>query len=135
MSRMVLADTGPLYALADPSDQFHARAAYELKRLQGEQFDVATAHPILMEAYSLILRRLGLRRSQIWLKQTCSGVGLINPAPEDYLDAIRVIDALPDQRLTLFDGLLAVLSRRLALPVWTFDRHFELMRARVWRPD
>jgi predicted nucleic acid-binding protein len=33
----------------------------------------------------------------------------------------------------LFDAIAAALSRRLKLPVWTFDQDFDLLRARQWR--
>ncbi len=39
-----------------------------------------------------------------------------------------------DHPITLVDALLARLTRRLEVPVWTFDRHFITMRTRVWRP-
>lgn len=39
----------------------------------------------------------------------------------------------PDQSITLFDAILAVLSDRLALPIWTFDHHFDVMGSDVWR--
>lgn len=43
------------------------------------------------------------------------------------------LSALPDQAITLFDATLAVLASRLKLEVWTYDHHFDVMRAKVWR--
>jgi len=60
-------------------------------------------------------------------------VVLINPTPDDYLAAASRIRAYSDQPLTMFDGVLVVLGERLGLPVWTYDYHFDLMRANVWR--
>jgi predicted nucleic acid-binding protein len=37
-----------------------------------------------------------------------------------------------DQPITLFDALLATLSAELSLPVWTYDKHFEVMKAEIW---
>jgi hypothetical protein len=37
MKRVVLADTGPLYAAVDPDDQYHGRAQRELKRLSRDK--------------------------------------------------------------------------------------------------
>ena len=56
----MLVDTGVLYALVDPDDQYHARAHEELTRLADEKLEVLIAYPILLESYSLVLRRLEL---------------------------------------------------------------------------
>jgi predicted nucleic acid-binding protein len=55
----VLADTGPLYAAADPDDAHHKRARRELSRLGAARYEVVVAYPILFEAYTLVLFRLG----------------------------------------------------------------------------
>ena len=38
-----------------------------------------------------------------------------------------------DQPITLFDATVAVLGARLQVEIWTYDHHFDLMRAAVWR--
>jgi predicted nucleic acid-binding protein len=43
--RAVLADTGPLYAAADPDDAHHKRAHQELQKLAREQYEVLVAYP------------------------------------------------------------------------------------------
>ncbi len=58
---VVLADTGPLYAALDPDDTYHARAQEEITKLNRAGVNVAVIYPILQEAYSLILYRLGTR--------------------------------------------------------------------------
>lgn len=47
----VLADTGPLYAAVDPSDEHHERAQEDIRRLNSEGFGVAVAYPTLCECY------------------------------------------------------------------------------------
>jgi len=59
MKGAVLADTGPLYAAVDPDDEYHARAQRELKRLARDKREVVIAYPTLLEAYTLVLYRLG----------------------------------------------------------------------------
>lgn len=57
----------------------------------------------------------------------------MNPVPEDYREAVKNVLAFTDQKITLFDATVAVLAGRLGLQVWTYDHHFDVMRAMVWR--
>ena len=133
MRRALLADTGPLYASADPDDSYHLRAQRELRRITRERREVIVAYPTLAEAYTLVLYRLGKDAASSWLSDVRSGAALVNPTPEDYQDAIQRLLAFPDQPITLFDATLAMLSARLGAEVWTYDHHFDLMRTAVWR--
>ncbi|HXP47797.1 MAG TPA: PIN domain-containing protein [Terriglobales bacterium] len=133
MRRSVLADTGPLYAAADPDDAHHQRAHRELRRITRDKREVIVAYPTLAEAYTLVLYRLGKQPALSWLDDVRSGVALVNPTPEDYQEAMKKVLAFPDQPITLFDATLAVLCGRLGVEVWTYDHHFDLMRAAIWR--
>lgn len=133
MRRAVLADTGPLYAAADRDDAHYDRAHRELRRLAREKLEVIVAYPILSEAYTLVLYRLGKDFASSWMKDVLSGVALLNPTPEDYHEAINKIRAFADQPITLFDATMAVLGDRLGIEIWTYDHRFDLMRAAVWQ--
>lgn len=99
MSGVAPADTGPLYALADPSDQFHDRAHRELGNIVSRNNSILVVFPVLCEAHTLVLRRLGGRYATVGLRK------------------------YSDHPITLIDALLARMTRRLEAPVWTFDRH------------
>jgi predicted nucleic acid-binding protein len=128
----VLADTGPLYAAADPDDAHHKRARRELSRLADGRREVVVAYPTLLEAYTLVLFRLGESAALNWLKEM-EAAALVNPVAEDYRQAIAKLRSLKQQPITLFDAVVATLARRLGLEVWTYDHHFDDMRVAVWR--
>ena len=132
MRTAVLADTGPLYAAADRDDAHHKRARRELKRLAGTHREVVVSYPTLLEAYTLVLFRLGNDAALNWLEEMASAA-LVNPNAEDYRQAIDKVRSLKDQSITLFDALVASLAHRLNLQVWTYDHHFDVMRVNVWR--
>lgn len=132
MRTAVLADTGPLYAAADPDDAHHKRARRELKRLAGTHREVVVSYPTLLEAYTLVLSRLGNEAALNWLEEMASAA-LVNPNAEDYRQAVDKVKSLKDQPITLFDALVASLADRLNLQVWTYDYHFDVMRVDVWR--
>jgi predicted nucleic acid-binding protein len=133
MKKAVLADTGPLYAAADPDDAHHARARRELSLLGRDRWEVMVAYPTLAEAYTLVLYRLGKKACLRWLEEILSGVSLVNPLPLDYHEAMKRLQAFRDQPITLFDATVAVLGARLGIEIWTYDHHFDLMGADVWR--
>jgi predicted nucleic acid-binding protein len=132
MRPAVLADTGPLYAAADPDDAHHKRARRELRRLADENHEIVVAYPTLLEAYTLVLFRLGEAAALRWLDDMDTAA-LINPSAEDYRHAVVRVQSSKDQSITLFDALVATLASRLGLEVWTYDHHFDGMRAAVWR--
>ena len=129
----MLADTGPLYALTDPSDQHHARSRAELATIDASNLTVAVSYPTLCETHTLILRRLGGPYARQWLEEMLDGALLMNPESADYSQAAIQLTRFPDHPITLVDAVTAALSRRLEFPVWTFDRHFTTMRAKLWR--
>jgi len=133
MKRSILADTGPLYAAADPDDQYHERAQRELKRLNRDKRSVIIAYPTLLESYTLVLYRLGKQVASMWLTETMAGASFVNPAAEDYRAATAKVLSFQDQSITLFDATVAVLAQRSELQVWTYDHHFDVMRVPVWR--
>ena|SRR2546423_5610987 len=132
MIRAVLADTGPFYAANDEGDEHHQRALTDLRELAIARQEILVAYPILLEAYSLLLVRLGRRAASNWLIEM-SDASFVNPTPEDYRRAFRIVQSLADQKITLMDATLGALAVRLGLEVWTYDHHFDLMRVPVWR--
>ena len=132
MTRGVLADAGPLYAVADAGDAHHQRARKELHRLQVERWHVSVAYPTLLETHALVLARMGADAALRWLTYILDAA-VVNPTPEDYRQAFAKVRALPDQNITLFDATVAMLATRLGLQVWTYDHHFDVMRVPVWR--
>jgi predicted nucleic acid-binding protein len=130
---IVLADTGPLYAARDRSDTYHGRAHDELARLRAQNLKVVVPYPILLESYSLVMRKLGNREAHALLAEVTNTSFLTNAMEEDYQDAAVTILPYRNQDLTLFDTVLAAMSDRLEAPVWTFDHHFDVMSVRVWR--
>lgn len=131
--RAVIADTGPLYAAFDPSDQYHIQSQAELQRLEQESLDVIILYATVLESYSLVLQRLDTQLALTFLESLVTGSELINPTVNDYLAAQDKVARYPDQRITLFDAITAVVADRLSLPVWTYDYHFDIMQALVWR--
>jgi predicted nucleic acid-binding protein len=132
MIRAVLADSGPLFAAVDEGDEHHLAARQQLETLDQERRTVVVAYPILLEAYSLVLHRLGVTAAQKWIA-LLTAASLINPDVEDYGRALVMVRNFPDQRISLVDATLAALSSRLGLEVWTYDHHFDVMRVPVWR--
>lgn len=132
MRRAVIADTGPLYAAVDPDDAHHKRASKELERMSREKREVVVAYPTLLEAYTLILFRLGSDTALRWLNDMAEA-SLVNPTSEDYRQAVMKVQTLAGQPITLFDATVAAMSTRLNLEVWTYDHHFDVVRVKVWR--
>jgi predicted nucleic acid-binding protein len=132
MMRAVLADTGPLYAAVDPEDEHHARALLELRKLNRDRQEIVILYSTLLEAYSLIMFRLGRDVASNWLLDMAQ-TALVNPTSEDYWQAAARIRALTDQSITLFDAVAAVVATRLKVDVWTYDHHFDVMRIGIWR--
>lgn len=132
MMRAVLADIGPLYAAVDPHDARHEQAIRELSKLGDEKHQVVVAYPTLLEAYTMVLYRLGKNVASNWLSEI-GETTMINPTPEDYRDAFARLRALGDEDITLFDATVAALAIRMGLEVWTYDHHFDVMRVPVWR--
>jgi len=132
MKRSILADTGPLYAAADPDDQYHERAQKELKRLNRDRRAVVVAYPILLESYTLVLYRLGKEAASKWLGETMAGANLVNPAAEDYRAATAKLLSFKDQPILVrCDGRDT--SPRTGFSVCTYDHHFDVMRLPVRR--
>lgn len=131
----ILADTGPLYAAFDTGDQYHARARAEIDYLIQQGVTVHLAHSTLSEAYSLVLYRFSPSEALDFLEQLKKSVLLLLPQSKDYEQAFDILKRLSDQRISLFDAILYSVSKRMTLPVWTYDHHFDVMQAQVWRQE
>jgi len=133
MKRAILADTGPLYAAVDPDDAYHSQSHEELARLTRDKREVLVAWPTLMEAYTLVLYKLGNATARSWLAGVLDTAIVVNPFAEDYPMAARLVSQFVDQQVTLFDATAATLATRLKVEVWTYDHHFDVLRVPVWR--
>ncbi|ADH62221.1 hypothetical protein Mesil_0279 [Allomeiothermus silvanus DSM 9946] len=128
----VLLDTEVLYAHAVPSDQLHRRAQEEQEVLWGQGYAGMVLYPTLLETQRRILQRTYPQFAQAWFEAVLEELNPINPDAQAYRDAAKLLRNYPDQKITLHDAALAIVSRDLAIPAWTFDHHLELMGAQIW---
>lgn len=131
--RSVIADTGPLYAAYDPSDRYHAQALAEIEQLTHQDRAVLIPYPVFLETHSLILKRLGIPIGFRYIQEISAGTDFLQPTIEDYQQATQLIQQYPDQAITLFDATTTAIAQRLDLAIWTYDFHFDVMQATVWR--
>lgn len=129
----MLADSGPLYAMRDPDDERHTRARAELLRIGEQTLTVAVPYPVLLESYTLVMRKLGLSQAQAYLVELEHKYPFVLAEREDHQGAARTIKRYPDQDITLVDAVLHELSLRLDVGVWTHDHHLDTLGAQVWR--
>jgi predicted nucleic acid-binding protein len=132
--RVVLADSGPLYAIIHPRDQYYERAHAELTALAAEQRLMAVIYPTVLETYSLILKRHPPIDAISWIQDVARNPLPLEPRQADYLQAFEAVQRFIDQRVTLFDAVLASFAIRSNLPVWTYDHHFDTLGATRWYP-
>ena len=123
MRGVVLADAGPLYALRDPDDALHERSHEELGRLRAQRLKVVVPYSTLLESHVLVLRKLGITEAHFFLRHLTGTAILVNPTAEDYDRAIARVLRYPDQDISLADAVVAEISERLDVPVWTYDHH------------
>jgi predicted nucleic acid-binding protein len=122
----VFVDTSALYALFDAGDRVHARALRAFGRLRDREAILWTTSYVMVEAYALIGRRLGL--------------GAVRRFRDDFaplLDVLWVdgevheasLDLLLERRkasLSLVDAVSFVAMRREGIEeAFAFDGHFE----------
>lgn len=132
MVKAIIADTTPLYALIDSSDQYYQIAREQLLKIQQLNIQVIVSSHILLESYSLILYRLGIDTAIKFSQEIRNSAELIHPNDADYQLAYKKIQLYSDQKITLFDAVTASISQRLNYPVWTYDHHFNVMLIPVW---
>ncbi len=116
-------------------DAEHGRAVRELVDLEAQGHRVLLAQPIVLETHKLLLRRNAPLYAHAYTLALTERFHTINPQSEDYQAGLELIRRFQDQKVSLFDATLVALTTRLSTPVWTFDHHFDLLGAPVWRPS
>lgn len=133
MRGVVLADTGPLYAAADPTDSMHGRSLREQNRLEAQSLRAVVSYATLQEAHGLVLRKLGSSQARTFLRDLLRTTIFIVPIEEDHKKAVGRVLRYPDQDISMVDAVNAEISDRLQIPIWTYDHHFDAMGSNVWR--
>jgi predicted nucleic acid-binding protein len=100
--------------------------------LSRDRREILIPYSILLEAYSLLLIKLGAGAALAWLAEVADAP-FVNLTAEDYTRGFMTVRTLADQRISLVDATLAALASRMELEVWTYDHHFDVMRVPVWR--
>ncbi|MGK7890755.1 MAG: type II toxin-antitoxin system VapC family toxin [Leptolyngbyaceae cyanobacterium] len=129
----VIVDTGPLYAEIDQSDQYHQQARSQLMSLNQNHTQLIIPYPIFLESHKLVLYKCGNYVANVFVNRIKSETNLVNPTVQDYQLAHNLLSQFPDQKITLFDAIVAILSQQFNIPVWTYDYHFDIMGIEVWR--
>jgi predicted nucleic acid-binding protein len=133
LTRGVLLDTGPIYALLDPRDQYHTEARKLFGHLEAEAVPVHLAYPALLETHRLMLRRGDPSRAHGRVFAIRGRATVYYPVAADGEAAFSSLERFGDQRISLTDATIAAMAVRLGLQVVTFDRrHFGLMGSEVY---
>lgn len=132
MTTQVLADSTPLYAATDTDDQYHTESRLSLELMAESGNVVVVPSFVVIEAYSLIVQRLGSFRALRWLNEIDDYTVGMHATPEDFDVAAEILRFYSDQALTMVDAMLFVMSERTGWPIWTYDHHFNIMRANRW---
>jgi uncharacterized protein len=125
---IVIADTGPLYALVDRSDVWHDRViTWWSKRAR----NVVVPSVVLPEVTYLLQARIGTAAEQAFVQAAADGEFMIEPLePDDIARAAELLHEYADLPLGFVDAAVVAIAERLGTrEILTTDRrHFGVVK-------
>ena len=117
---MILIDSGPLVALVDADDQYHAECSAALRTLHGQR--MGTVWPVLTEAMHF-LDDLSKAQDNVWEMVARGGVEILPLGPEDVPRIRELMKQYSDRPMDLADAaLIRVAEREGIRHFFTVDR-------------
>jgi predicted nucleic acid-binding protein len=127
-ARVALIDSGPLLALFNGSDKWHARVVAWLQ--ENEQIRLVTTWPVLTEVCALLARRIHNRAALDFLSWVDKG-GVAVDAPDSWSLAkvLEISQRFADLPLDLADASIAETAARRGIGyVVSIDKDFDIYR-------
>jgi predicted nucleic acid-binding protein len=124
----IIADAGPLYALADTDDEHHDLVKAFLSK---NRETVIVPGPVVVEVCYLILEHLGSASQIAFLRSLANREMLLEqPAEKDLERSIQILQQYRDAQFGMVDATVMAMSERLGIQtVLTLDhRHFSTYR-------
>ncbi len=124
----VIADTGPLYALVDRSDAWHARVAAWWATQRGP---IVVPVSVLPEVSYLLQTRIGPEADQVFIRAVAEGEFITESLePEDIRRAAELMREYADLPLGFVDATVVATAERMGVRdiVTTDRRHFGVIR-------
>lgn len=120
----VLIDTSAFYALVSDADIFHQKARDEYGRLLDREQQLWTTSYALVETMALIQNRLGFSVLSDFMSRIDRTVNIYWIDVEIHTRAWELLLENQGATLSFVDWTLALVSRTLDAPVFTFDSGF-----------
>jgi hypothetical protein len=125
---MILADTGPLVAVANSRDQRHEECKALLEAHPGP---LGVPAPVVVEVCQLLAARRGTRAEAAFLTSLGDGeLDVIEVEQADYARAAHLVEQYADLPLGAVDAMVVAVAERLGVTdLATLDRrHFTVVR-------
>lgn len=124
----LIADTGPIVALWDSSDQYHPWALESLKDFVGP---LHTCEAVLTEAFFLLARVPKGCRHLIATLRKRDVIKLLWGFENNKDAVLNLLEKYQDAPVSLADACLVSMAEAVKNPViWTTDSHFKIYRLR-----
>jgi len=125
MTRPVIADTGPLVALFDRGDAFHAWAKDALGRIIEP---LLTSEAVLSEVFFLLapMKKSRAAFEEFWME---GGLRIAFDAQADKMSLVGLLKKYADIPMSLADAtVVRMCEMNCQAVVWTLDSHFRIYR-------
>ena len=134
ISGPVLVDSGPLLALFNGRDAWHAPIVKWLQR--NTQVRLVTTWPVATEVYALLARRVGNPAALDFLRWALrGGIEIDMPAHTALADMLGISERFQDLPFDLADASVAEAAARLRIrQVLTIDSDFDVYRDKAGKP-
>jgi uncharacterized protein len=123
----ILIDTGPLVALFDAGDSYHARGLEFVKNARAQ---LLSTMAVVTEAMYVLDDSLAARKNLLtWIH--VGGLMLLEPQGHDFERIAELLDKYADVPMDFTDAVIVALAERLGVHhVTTIDRDFRIYRCK-----